>query len=102
MQCRTYGARTLFGIDSSALPSLCENHRSELSPAGTPELSPCMTASPLSRPFFWKRRQGTPMVVGTGSRAPFLAFISTLDPVPATLTIELGNEAQTFFLSFVP
>jgi hypothetical protein len=42
------------------------------------------------------------MVVGTGSRAPFLAFISTLDPVPATLTIELGNEAQTFFLSFVP
>jgi hypothetical protein len=36
-------------------------------------------------------------VVGGVSRAPFFAFISTLDTPPTTSTLGLGNEGQSFF-----
>ena len=49
-----------------------------ISPAGTAECSPCMTASIPVKAFFLQRRQGIPLVVGTGSRAPL--FGVHLDP----------------------
>src|SRR5580693_6974245 len=60
-------------------------------------LDPCMTASVPVKVFFCVLRQGSAFVVGAGSRAPFSAFISTLDPVPATATMVPGTKLRIVF-----
>jgi hypothetical protein len=61
-----------------------------------------MTAFIPVKVFFCTGDRESLVWSGRGQGRRFLAFISTLDPVPTTATIAQGTKLQMFFLSFVP
>jgi len=74
-------------------------------PEGEHESSPVYDSVGVVNTLFWlffgKTAQGSAAVRIRVSRAPFFAFISTLDTRILTLTIGFGSNL-TFFLRFEP